>query len=106
MVEGGAGIGKTALVTATMSWARAHGVRVLRGRGGTFETAFGYGVVRQLFERVLQEAPRPLSLRRAGGDRIRADPENSDSVAPVVALHLPAPPGHATSLGLHVTGRP
>lgn len=63
LVEGSAGIGKTTLVAATVSLARARGMRVLRGRGGTFETAFGYGVVRQLFEGV---------LRGASGDERRA----------------------------------
>lgn len=49
LVEGPAGIGKTALLGALASGAA--GARVLTARGSEMETAFGFGAVRQLFER-------------------------------------------------------
>ena len=56
-VEGHAGIGKTSLLEAARARARADGVRVLWGCGQELERGFGFGVVRQLFERVVSEAP-------------------------------------------------
>jgi DNA-binding CsgD family transcriptional regulator len=51
MVVGEAGIGKTALLHESLGLADELGVRVLRASGATLERDFGYGVVRQLFER-------------------------------------------------------
>jgi DNA-binding CsgD family transcriptional regulator len=51
VVVGEAGIGKTALLYETRRLADELGVRVLRASGATLERDFGYGVVRQLFER-------------------------------------------------------
>ena len=56
VVEGPAGIGKTALVTAVRDQAAAAGMRVLRARGAELERDFAFGVVRQLFEPPLYEA--------------------------------------------------
>jgi DNA-binding CsgD family transcriptional regulator len=56
-VEGHAGIGKTSLLEAARVRAGADGVRVLWGCGQELERGFGFGVVRQLFERVVSEAP-------------------------------------------------
>ncbi|HEX2028573.1 MAG TPA: AAA family ATPase [Nitriliruptorales bacterium] len=56
VVEGNPGIGKTSLLKATTRSAHGRGFRVLRARGGEFETAFSYGVTRQLFERSIREA--------------------------------------------------
>lgn len=50
IVEGEAGIGKSALLAAGVELARAHGSTVFSARGGVLERDFGYGVVRQLFE--------------------------------------------------------
>ena len=55
-VEAPAGQGKTALLTFTAELATASGMRVLTARGGELERAFPYGVVRQLFERLLASA--------------------------------------------------
>ncbi len=55
-LEAPAGQGKTALVTFTTELATAHGMRVLTARGDELERAFPYGVVRQLFERLLVSA--------------------------------------------------
>jgi DNA-binding CsgD family transcriptional regulator len=56
LVEGPAGIGKTALLTAARAAAADGGMRVLRSRGTELERDFAFGVVRQLFEPPLAEA--------------------------------------------------
>jgi DNA-binding CsgD family transcriptional regulator len=58
MLEGPAGIGKTALLAEAMARARDEGALVLTARGGEFEHAFPFGVVRQLFEAPLAALPR------------------------------------------------
>jgi DNA-binding CsgD family transcriptional regulator len=50
VVEGPAGIGKTALVAAARAEAEGAGLTPLAARGTELERAFGYGVVRQLLE--------------------------------------------------------
>ncbi len=59
VVEGPAGIGKTAVLTAARSAAADSGMRVLRSRGTELEHEFAFGVVRQLFEPLLAEAGEP-----------------------------------------------
>src|SRR6266540_2800424 len=56
VVEGPAGIGKTALLAATRTAAADGGMRVLRSRGTELEREFAFGVVRQLFEPPLADA--------------------------------------------------
>ena len=56
VVEGPAGIGKTALLAAARATAAYEGMRVLRSRGAELERDFPFGVVRQLFEPALAEA--------------------------------------------------
>ena len=56
MVEGPAGIGKTALLAATRAMAADKGMLVLRSRGTELERDFAFGVVRQLFESPLANA--------------------------------------------------
>jgi DNA-binding CsgD family transcriptional regulator/tetratricopeptide (TPR) repeat protein len=56
VIEGPAGIGKTALLDAARAAAAASGMRVLRSRGTELERDFAFGVVRQLFEPALAEA--------------------------------------------------
>jgi DNA-binding CsgD family transcriptional regulator/tetratricopeptide (TPR) repeat protein len=56
VVEGPAGIGKTALLAAARTAAAESGMRVLRSRAREMETNFAFGVVRQLFEPPLVEA--------------------------------------------------
>jgi DNA-binding CsgD family transcriptional regulator len=48
VVEGPAGIGKTALADAGRTFARTAGLKPLAARGSELERAFGFGVVRQL----------------------------------------------------------
>lgn len=50
VVEAPAGVGKTALVSATRAFAREAGLRPFGARGTELERAFGFGVVRQLLE--------------------------------------------------------
>src|SRR6266516_2270495 len=56
VVEGPAGIGKTALLAAARTAATDGGMHVLRARGTELERDFAFGVVRQLFEPPLAEA--------------------------------------------------
>jgi len=56
VVEGPAGIGKTALLAEARTAAAEGGMRVLRSRATAMETNFAFGVVRQLFEPPLAEA--------------------------------------------------
>src|SRR5215208_7525255 len=56
VVEGPAGMGKTALLAAARTAAADGGMRVLRSRGTDLEREFAFGVVRQLFEPPLAEA--------------------------------------------------
>ena len=58
IVEGPAGIGKTALLRAAGVLARERTATVLAARGAPHEQSFSYGVVRQLFE--------PFTLGKAG----------------------------------------
>jgi DNA-binding CsgD family transcriptional regulator len=57
VVEGPAGIGKTALLAAARTAAVDEGMRVLRSRGTELEREFPFGVVRQLFEPLLADLP-------------------------------------------------
>lgn len=57
LVEGRAGIGKTALVDAACTQALARGGAVLRADGRELEAGFAFGVVRQLFEHRLRQTP-------------------------------------------------
>ena len=71
VVEGPAGIGKTALLAAARAAAATSGMRVLRARGTELEREFAFGVVRQLFEPPLAEASEPRARRPAAGRRRR-----------------------------------
>lgn len=55
ILEGAAGIGKSAVLAAGMGAATASGARVLRARGAELERDFAFGVVRQLLEPALAE---------------------------------------------------
>ena len=56
VVEGPAGIGKSALLAVARDAAGAEGFRVLRARGAELERGFAFGVVRQLVEPVVAGA--------------------------------------------------
>jgi hypothetical protein len=77
LVEGEAGAGKTALLEAGAVMGEERSTLVLRARGGEYERDFPYGVVRQLFERLLAEDGRREELLRG-------------NAAPVAAVFEPA----------------
>ena len=56
VIEGAAGIGKTALLDAASRRAADLGYETLQARSSQLEADFAYGVVRQLFERRLATA--------------------------------------------------
>ncbi|MFC7483380.1 AAA family ATPase, partial [Luedemannella flava] len=70
MVEGPAGIGKSALMEAARAPQGAAGLRVLSARGSQLEQEFDYGVVRQLLEPVLLAADTALRVRLLRGPPI------------------------------------
>jgi DNA-binding CsgD family transcriptional regulator len=53
--EGAAGIGKTALLRAALGMAAASGMRTLLATGTPLETAFSFGIARQLFDPVRRD---------------------------------------------------
>jgi DNA-binding CsgD family transcriptional regulator len=70
VIEGPAGIGKTALLTAARAAAVEAEMCVLRSRGTELESEFAFGVVRQLVEPALaesSEAERAELLQAAAG---------------------------------------
>src|SRR5688572_9233920 len=55
VIEGPPGIGKSRLVSEVVARALSRGFLVLRARGIELETDFGFGVVRQLLDRLVAE---------------------------------------------------
>ena len=63
VVDGPAGVGKTALLDAARAAADEAGLLILRARGAELERAFAFGVIRQLFDGVARGTegdPEPL----------------------------------------------
>src|SRR4051794_29414109 len=86
LVEGPAGMGKTALLLELKARAEAAGMRVLRARGAELEQEFGYGIVRQLLEPPLAAAtPEERADLLAGAAGVAAER--------LGAARPPAPPG-------------
>lgn len=79
-IEGEAGAGKTALLEAAAGIGEEREMLVLRARGGEYERDFPYGVVRQLFERLLGEDGRREEL--LGGSAALAAPVFEPAAAP------------------------
>ena len=71
VVEGAAGIGKTALLGAARAVARETGLTLLSARGCELERAFGFGVARQLLEPAIDDGDRATAF--AGAARNAAD---------------------------------
>jgi DNA-binding CsgD family transcriptional regulator len=87
VLEGAAGIGKTRLLGEAVAHGRELGCRVLTARGGEFEHAFPFGVVRQLFEAALAALPedersQSLAGAAARAGRLLGQPGDSDGTAP------------------------
>ena len=57
LVEGPAGVGKTGLMREARAAAELAGAKPLEGRGSELEQPFAFGVVRQLLEAVITQAP-------------------------------------------------
>ena len=62
LVEGPAGVGKTELVREARAAAEQAGVRPLEARGSELEQPFAFGIVRQLLEPMIGEAPEGADL--------------------------------------------
>src|ERR1700739_4663983 len=56
VIEGAAGMGKSRLLQEARARAAELGIRVLAARGTELEQGFPYGVMLELFERLLVEA--------------------------------------------------
>lgn len=78
LIEGPAGIGKTALLEQLRRRAAAVGITVLAARGGELERAFGFGVVRQLLEAALVGAGTAERQRLLVGAAALAEPVFTD----------------------------
>lgn len=78
LIEGPAGIGKTALLDCIRTYAHRGGTRVLTARGGELERGFGFGVVRQLLEGTVTAAKRQERERLLAGAARLAEPLFSD----------------------------
>ena len=74
LVEGHAGIGKTALLDAAVARARAGGMTVLRARASELESAFQFGIALQLFEPLLASADDDVRDRLLAGSAGLAGP--------------------------------
>ncbi len=81
LVEGPAGIGKTALLDALRRRAAASGMTVLAARGGELERGFGFGIVRQLLETALLGADTAERDRLLAGAARLAEPVFTDVAA-------------------------
>jgi hypothetical protein len=74
VIEGTAGIGKTRLLAEARAIAGSAGMRVLLARGGEFEGAFAYAIVRQLFEPLLASASADLRAELLSGPAALVEP--------------------------------
>jgi DNA-binding CsgD family transcriptional regulator len=74
LVEGHAGIGKTALIEAAVTRAREDGVTVLRARAAALESDFEFGVALRLFEPLLAGADDETRDRLLAGSAALAGP--------------------------------
>jgi DNA-binding CsgD family transcriptional regulator/tetratricopeptide (TPR) repeat protein len=83
MLDGPAGIGKTALVRACRERAARDGMTVLHARAGELEQAYTLGVVRQWLEPVLRDAPADTRRRLLGGAAALTAPILLDAASPV-----------------------
>ncbi|MEU4287320.1 BTAD domain-containing putative transcriptional regulator [Kribbella sp. NPDC026596] len=70
LVEGPAGIGKTRLLAEARRLAAERSVRVLSARGSSLESAFAFGVVRQLFEAEVGRSDELLRGAAAGAGAV------------------------------------
>lgn len=86
LISGPAGIGKTALMRCVQRQADGEGSLVLRARGVELEQSFAFGVVRQLFERVLfglkaRERARVLTGQARMASALLSSPKPQDFIS-------------------------
>ena len=74
LVEGHAGIGKSALLDAAVGRARAAGMAVMRARASELESDFAFGIALQLFEPLLAGADDETRDRLLAGSAALAGP--------------------------------
>jgi predicted ATPase len=78
IVEGPAGIGKSALIASVRDAVRTSGRTVLSARCSALESTYAFGVVRQLFESAVRRSPTwldgPAGSSRAAFDTPRESP--------------------------------
>jgi AAA ATPase domain len=92
-IEGPPGIGKTSLILETRLRALDAGTQVLSARGSELETAFSFGVVRQLFE--------PLLAQLAERERAELLDGAAELATPIFEpAHLAADPARDVSLAM------
>jgi DNA-binding NarL/FixJ family response regulator len=90
VVDGPAGIGKSSLLTASVSTAEDD-VRVLRARGGPLERDAAWGVARQLFEPLRATAQwSSLAIGAAGLARRVLEPDAGEPTVGGDAMHAAA----------------
>ena len=96
LVEGPAGIGKTVLLECAVERIRGDGVTVSVARGGELERDLPWGVVRELFERLLGGfTPRERKTLFAGAPGLARGALYGDAAQPTVAE------GEALATALH-----
>ena len=67
VVEGSAGIGKSSILSEARARGAVAGMTVLTARGTEIERSFSYGVVRQLFERLVAQSDQAARSRLLDG---------------------------------------
>ncbi len=74
LIEGEAGVGKTALLDNACAEAETRGMAIFSARGGELERGFAWGVVRQLFEPWLADLSQTQRSHLLGGSAALARP--------------------------------
>ncbi|MDA0171923.1 AAA family ATPase [Solirubrobacter taibaiensis] len=87
VLEGPPGVGKTALVDAAHAAAQDAGLLVLKARGAELERAFGFGVVRQLFDPVLRRPELFTGVARFAAPLLGLEGEPLPEDDPFAARH-------------------
>ena len=98
VLRGPAGIGKTRLIEEATAIAAAAGFQRLTARGGQFESAFAFGVVRSLFEPLLRGDGRRANLLSGAAEFARPALELR---APSAPTPIAADPAAAIMHGLY-----
>ena len=105
VIEGAPGIGKSRLLDEACARAARLGVRILTARATEFEQGFPFGVIRQLFERLLVEAGAAERARWLAGAAALAEDLLIAPPAVVTADSTSDPPladaGYAWQHGLY-----